>query len=418
MIHPPRPATVRQLVVLAGGLGSRLGAIAARQPKPLLTCGDRPFLAWLLREFARYGVEEILILAGHLSAEVDGALDALAAALPTKLRLAVNVEPAPAGTGGALWHARARLDERFLLSNGDSLLDANLSRLLADAASDGPDVLGRLALYRLADASRAGVVATDGERITAFRERPAAGEAGTINAGIYVLSRRIVDELAPVCSLERDVLPRLAERGALRGTLLPGWFIDIGVPEDFARAGRDVPERLRRPALFLDRDGVLNHDHGYVGSIDRFEWTPTAREAIRIASDAGWHVFIVTNQSGVARGLYEENAVQDLLCWIAEEARRAGGTIDDARYCPYHPQAERADYRRESDWRKPGPGMLLDLIRAWDLDPAACVMIGDQPTDLQAAAAACVAAHLFAGGDLAALVRAIVHRGSHARDGR
>jgi len=414
---PAARATVRQCAVLAGGLGSRLGAIAATRPKPLLRCGDRPFLAWLLREFARYGVEEFLLLAGHLSAEVERALEDLAAVLPAGTRLAVNIEPSPAGTGGALWHARERLDERFLLTNGDSLLDANLARLLADAARDGEDVLGRLALHRLADASRAGVVATDGDRVVAFRERPAPGEAGTINAGIYVLSRRIVAELSPACSLERDILPRLAQAGALRGTMLPGWFIDIGVPEDYARAARQVPARLRRPALFLDRDGVLNHDHGYVGDVARFEWTETALEAVREASDAGWHVLVVTNQSGVARGMYDEAAVRGLLGWVADETRRAGGTIDDWRICPFHPEATLPGYRRESDWRKPAPGMLLDLIRAWGLDPAACVLIGDQVTDLRAAAAAGVAAHLFEGGDLAALVRAILRERPRARNG-
>ena len=137
---------------------------------------------------------------------------------------------------------------------------------------------------------------------------------------------------------------------------------------------------------------------------------PGALEAIRHATRAGWHVFIVTNQSGVARGYYTEDDVRDLLTWIGDQARMAGGTIDDARYCPYHEEATVEAYRRPSDWRKPEPGMLLDLVRAWELDPARCVMIGDQPTDLQAAAAAGVPAHLFPGGDLLEFVRPILER--------
>jgi D-glycero-D-manno-heptose 1,7-bisphosphate phosphatase len=135
---------------------------------------------------------------------------------------------------------------------------------------------------------------------------------------------------------------------------------------------------------------------------------PGALDAIRHATQAGWHVFVVTNQSGVARGLYDEAAVHKLLDWMADEARRAGGTIDDARYCPFHEQAVVAAYRRASDWRKPAPGMLLDLIRAWELDPTRCLMIGDQPTDIAAATAAGVPGHLFAGGNLLGFVRRLV----------
>ena len=161
------------------------------------------------------------------------------------------------------------------------------------------------------------------------------------------------------------------------------------------------PAPLRRPALFLDRDGVLNHDHGYVGSPDRFDWIDGARETIRHATGNGWHVFIVTNQSGVARGFYTEADVCALLAWIQADCLAAGGTIDDARYCPYHPDAPLPAYRRDSACRKPAPGMLDDLVRAWSLDPSRCLMIGDQVTDIQAAEAAGIPGHRFTGTNLA-----------------
>ncbi len=169
-----------------------------------------------------------------------------------------------------------------------------------------------------------------------------------------------------------------------------------------------------RRALFLDRDGVINVDHGYVGSRDRFEWVSCAREAVRYATEAGWLVFIVTNQSGVARGFYTEDAVRDLLGWIAEECRAVGGRIDDYRYCPFHPEATVEAYRQDSDWRKPAPGMLLDLMREWDLQPDRCAMIGDQASDMAAAERAGVRGHLFPGGDLLAFVRTVLDEPSDA----
>ncbi len=396
--------TLRQAAILVGGLGTRLGALTAATPKPLLACGDRPFLAWLLRELCRFGVEEVLLLTGHLGEQVEAALPGIVAGLPKRLQISCLREDRPAGTGGALFGARDRLAPRFLLCNGDSWLDFNLSRLLADFYRDAADVLGRMVLRPIADASRYGVAEIAGDHVTGFAERPAAGMPGAINAGIYALDRRILEHVAPQCSLERDVLPGLAAAGALRATLADGYFIDIGIPADLARAQSEIPARLRRRALFLDRDGVINVDHGWVGTRERFSFIPGALAAIRAAGAAGWHVFVVTNQSGIARGLYDEAQFAALTEWMIGQVRKAGGTIDDVRYCPDHPEAVLAAYRRENDWRKPGPGMLRDLLARWQVDPGRCLLVGDQPTDLAAAAAAGVAGRLFPGGDLAAFL--------------
>lgn len=199
-----------------------------------------------------------------------------------------------------------------------------------------------------------------------------------------------------------DLAIAVIDRDILHAPSLPPQLHCLPAPNRLVGPGDPSP--LVRPALFLDRDGVLNHDHGYVGSIDRFDWIEGARETVRHATDLGWHVFIVTNQSGVARGFYTEADVHALLAWIRGQCLATGGTIDDARYCPYHPEAPLPAYRRDSTCRKPAPGMLDDLIRAWSLDPARCLMIGDQPTDIQAAAAAGVPGHRFSGGNLAEFV--------------
>jgi len=206
-------------------------------------------------------------------------------------------------------------------------------------------------------------------------------------------------------------MPRLAARGVLRGTVAEGYFRDIGIPADLARACEEMPRVLRRRALFLDRDGVINVDHGYVGTRERFEWMPGAREAIRSATEAGWHVFVVTNQSGIARGKYTEDEMRALHAWMVGEIRRAGGTLDDLRFCPFHEDATVDAYRQAGHpWRKPAPGMLLDLMRVWQVDPARSALLGDQDSDLQAAAAAGVAAHKFTGSNLLDAVRPLLQQ--------
>ena len=164
----------------------------------------------------------------------------------------------------------------------------------------------------------------------------------------------------------------------------------------------------RRPAVFLDRDGTLNHDIGYVYRIADFRWLPGAVNAIRRLNDSGYYVFVATNQSGVARGLYDEAAIRDLHHWMNEELRAAGARIDDMRYCPHHPQASIAAFRTTCSCRKPAAGMLLDLMNVWPLIREASIMIGDKESDAAAGRAAGIATAIVPAGGLEGFVEQLL----------
>ena len=163
---------------------------------------------------------------------------------------------------------------------------------------------------------------------------------------------------------------------------------------------------LRRPAVFFDRDGVINEDRGYVGTRARFALLPGAAAGVRAANEAGALAFLVTNQSGVARGFYTERDVEALHRHMAALLARDGAHFDDIRHCPHLPDAPLAAYRLRCACRKPGPGMVLELMRRWPVDPARSALIGDKPSDMEAAEAAGIRGILYCGGPLADAVRA------------
>ena len=152
--------------------------------------------------------------------------------------------------------------------------------------------------------------------------------------------------------------------------------------------------------VFLDRDGVINADIGYLWRREDFVWIPGAPAAIRLFNERGRPVVVVTNQSGVARGYYTEQDVESLHRWMNAELNRQGARIDAFYFCPHHPDGAIPEYMRDCDCRKPQPGMLLQAMEDWRADPAKSFLIGDKESDVAAAAAAGIRGYLFDGKNL------------------
>lgn len=160
----------------------------------------------------------------------------------------------------------------------------------------------------------------------------------------------------------------------------------------------------RPPALFLDRDGVINIDRAYVSKPEHFEFVDGIFELCHTARQLGYLIFVVTNQAGIGRGYYTEQDFLNLTGWMCGIFNARDIAIDKVYFCPSHPEYGVGQYKVDSPFRKPGPGMLLQAAEEFCVDLASSVLVGDKETDIQAGIAAGVGCNLlYAPSDSAAI---------------
>lgn len=370
---------IREAVVLAGGLGTRLAHLVPDVCKPMAPVAGRPFLRYVLDQLAAEGFRRAVIADGYRREQIESFFGAFYRGL----EIVYSPENSPLGTGGAVRRALSLCKgEAAFVLNGDTYLDCDFGAMEASLVK-GVDAV--LAVKRLRDFDRYGTIglAPDGS-IDAFTEkRPCAD--GIINAGVYLVRTSALSAMPERFSLELAWLEPLAGTGRLRAVSCDGLFIDIGVPGDYMRAQSLLASRAGgwRLALF-DRDGTLNVDKVHTYRVEDLEIVePMVSIVRRYSEDGAYKVVVVTNQAGIAKGLYgvdEMNAFNEALV----SALLARGCRVDAFYhCPHHP-----DVTGPCACRKPAPGMLLAAIRDFDADPGECVMYGDSETDRLAATAA------------------------------
>jgi len=387
-----------EAIVLAGGLGTRLRAEVADRPKPLALVAGRPFLGYVLDQFADAGFRRVVLATGYLS-------DAITQEIGTRWRgmeIDYSREDTPLGTGGAVALAAAMLrSDSVHVANGDTFLRFDHVELERAAQRAGSSIA--LALARVGDVGRYGAVDVHDGKVVAFLEKGGNGP-GWINAGQYFLDRDAIAALprGEPFSFEARVLLPAASRGELAALEKSAEFIDIGIPEDFHLAQRVFAATAgggTARALFLDRDGVINVDSGYVHTAAATQWVPGIFDLCRRAADLGYLLVVVTNQAGIARGYYSEQDFLTYSQWMRDEFAARGIPLAAIYHCPHHPTAGPEAKRVPCDCRKPAPGMLLRAARELGLNLSRSALIGDQPWDIEAANRAGVAHSLRLGTD-------------------
>ena len=207
-----------------------------------------------------------------------------------------------------------------------------------------------------------------------------------MNGGTYFFKKEIFKYITKKNhSLENDLLPKLIRQEKIGGKIFKNFFIDIGSKYYFNLADRKLKNEFNKPAIFLDRDGVINHDYGYVHKINKFKFRTGVISGLKYLIKKNYYIFIVTNQAGIGKGKFTEKNFIDLHKAINEKLKKFNILINDVQYSPFHPQAVIKRYRKNSATRKPGNKMIENIKFDWDIKLKKSFMIGDKETDMLAA---------------------------------
>lgn len=373
-----------EAVILAGGLGTRLRSVVSDVPKCMAPVAGKPFLWHLLRYLSASGVTRVVLSVGYLREVIFDWVDKYGGEFPLEYLYAV--EEQPLGTGGGIRLALGKCSqENVLVVNGDTFFDVNISDFVQRHKACGAPI--SLALKPMENFDRYGAVELDGERVRAFREKCHCVR-GAINGGVYCIARSALDlsGLPEKFSFEKDVLEPMAMRRSVCGFEQQGYFIDIGIPEDYSRAQREMSplddiDVTGYDTILLDRDGVINRWRvgDYVKRVSEFEFLPGVLQVLARWAKQCRRIFVVTNQRGVTKGLMTEDDLLDIHRRMCAEIESHGGRIDKIYYC--------TSLTCEDPRRKPGIGMYQEICRDFpEVVGGRTLMIGDNDSDGEFAA--------------------------------
>lgn len=373
---------VKEAIILAGGLGTRLRTVVSDLPKCMAPVAGQPFLKHVIRYLLSQGIERFIFSLGYKHELIE---DFLNKEFPT-IHFECSVEQEPLGTGGAIYLAcRRAKDSNVLVVNGDTLFKADLKKASSFHVENNADCT--LLLKPMLDFDRYGAVELDDDySVTSFKEKQFF-QTGDINAGVYILNvEQFIDKDFPEkFSFEKDYLEKYYTEKKIFGLIEDRYFIDIGIPDDFQRAQEELKQMPLRFeninsdwTLFLDRDGVINYEkeNDYILNWGEFEFYPAVTKAINLLSEKFTTIVVISNQRGVGRGLMTEKDLLDIQRRMKSEIEKRGGRIDKIYYC--------TAIDSHHFYRKPNPGMALQASKDLpSIDLSKTIMVGNKMTDMQ-----------------------------------
>lgn len=386
-----------KVVIIAGGKGTRIASVASDIPKSMIPVAGKPVVEYQIELAKRYGFTDILFLIGHLGEQIkeyfgDGS------------KWGVNIdysqETEPLGTAGALPLVKDRLTDTFFVFYGDTIMDFDMMAMLEYHRSH--NAAATLFLHPNDHPFDSDLVSVDSNGLVdGFIFKPHDGLTeyrNLVNAALYIFDKKCVDYIPQgKLAIEKGLFPKLLDNGLrMAGYTSAEYIKDMGTPDRWESVSVDVSSGTvsmrnrcnKRPAVFLDRDGVINVEVDLLHSVGQVKLIDGVAEAVKKINKSGLLAIIVTNQPVIARNLCTFEELQKIHNRIETLLGEQGAYIDGIYFCPHHPDGgypeERKEYKIVCDCRKPKPGMLLKAADDFNIDLSESYMIGDSKRDIEA----------------------------------
>ena len=366
------------VLILAGGRGSRIRTITNQIPKPLIRLNNKPILSLILNNIARYNFKKIIILAGYKGSQIYKKYNNKYINFN---KIECLIEKKRLGTFGAIMNVKKKLSKNFIVVNGDTLFNANLEKFLKFNLNKKKMIMMITKNHNYKENTK-----LNNLNVNKGKEIIISNNKKFINSGTYLMSKEILkEENNNKSSLENEIIPNLIKNRSVLGIVENKKLIDIGTNNNLIYAKKNISKEIEKPAIFLDRDGVINYDYGYVYKYNNFKFKNHVINALKFLSEKNIYIFIVTNQSGIARGFFKKKDFYKLHIKIKDFLLKKKIYIHDVKFSPFHIDGKIKKYRRISGYRKPGNLMIEDLFRDWNIIRRNSFMIGDSISDKMAA---------------------------------
>ena len=365
------------LVILAGGKGTRIKEFLGNKPKPMIKLNNIYFLQYLLNSLSKFSFNKIYILTGYKHRIIFKNFNNKMFNL---IKVRCLKEKKLMGTGGALLNLKKEKVNDFILVNGDTIFDIDINDLIKLCTKNK---LGCIALA----ANKNNTNSLKLNNLTLRKNKLLYQKKGNLmNGGVYFFKKRILNIIPKKkFSLESDFLPKLINKKLINGKVYKNFFLDIGTPKYLKISEKNLKNYFKKPAVFLDRDGVINHDFGYVYKQKDFKFKKGVIEGLKYLSKKDYLIFLVTNQAGIAKGFFKEKDFFKIQSYINKKLFRHNIIINDVQYSPYHPKGSVLKYRKKNNLRKPGNQMIKNILKKFIIDKKKSFMIGDKISDKKCA---------------------------------